>query len=199
MKQGFLECYGYENFEETNKGDGGPWGSTHGERRRGLTPFILLPRTLHLPAPPLLAPRCAAKLWRLRRQSSIRRPAPLSLVVSGGVCEVRRAMKEKNGASLSPVLFQLTKTSSSPKRMMSLFERNNGPSSDINWLLDCHIGFFMIVLILLVRMLSFTINRDFIQKIAVPAKISRFRLIHPRFMKKSATLANNRLIQLVSF
>ena len=77
----------------------------HGERRRGLTPFILLPRTLHLPAPPLLAPRCAAKARRLRRRASLRRPAPWSLVVSGGGREVRRARKEKNGASWSPVLF----------------------------------------------------------------------------------------------
>ena len=34
-------------------------------------------------------------------------------------------------------------------------------------------------------------NHDFNQKIAVPAKISRFRLIAPRFTKKSPPLANN--------
>ena len=54
------------------------------ERRRGLTPFILLPRPLHLTAPPLLAPRWGAKLFRLRRKSSIRPSAPSSLVVQGG-------------------------------------------------------------------------------------------------------------------
>ena len=81
----------------------------HRERRRGLTPLILLPRTLHLPAPPLLAPRCAAKARRLRRRASLRRPAPWSLVVAGGGREVRRARKEKNGASWSPVLFKRLK------------------------------------------------------------------------------------------
>ena len=70
-------------------------------RRRGLTPFILLPRTLLLPATPLLAPRCATKLSRRSRESSLRRPAPSSLVVPGGGREERRARKEKNGASKS--------------------------------------------------------------------------------------------------
>ena len=73
---------------------------------KGTNPIYSPSCSLHLPAPPLLAPRCAAKLWRLRRQSSIRRPAPWSLVVAGGGREVRRARKEKNGASKSPLLFK---------------------------------------------------------------------------------------------
>ena len=63
----------------------------------GLTPFILLHRTLLLTAPPLLAPRCAAKLSRLRHKSSIRRPAPSSLVVAGGGREERRAGRRRTG------------------------------------------------------------------------------------------------------
>ena len=66
-------------------------------RRRGLTPFILLPLTLLLTAPPIIAPRCAAKLSRLRRESSIRRPAPSSLVVPGGGREERRAGRRRTG------------------------------------------------------------------------------------------------------
>ena len=70
---------------------------------KGTNPIYSPSCSLHLPAPPLLEPRYAAKLWRLRLQSSIRRPAPWSLVVSGGGGEVKRAMKEKNeaGESLS--------------------------------------------------------------------------------------------------
>ena len=67
-------------------------------RRRGINTVYSPSRSLLLPAPPLLAPRCAAKLSRLRRESSLRRPAPSSLVVQGGGREERRAMKEKNGA-----------------------------------------------------------------------------------------------------
>ena len=52
--------------------------------RRGTNPVYSPSRTLHHSAPPLLAPRCAAKLSRLRRESSLRRPAPSSLVVAGG-------------------------------------------------------------------------------------------------------------------
>ena len=88
------------------------------ERRRGLTPFILLPRSLLLTAPPLLAPRWGAKLFRLRRKSPMRPSAPSSLVVLGGGREERRARKEKNGASRSPfsilrhIISPLWKTSS---------------------------------------------------------------------------------------
>ena len=75
-------------------------------RRRGTNP-VYSSSLLNSPhGPPLLAPRCAAKLLRLRRDSSIRRTAPSSLVVPGGVRDVRRAKKEKNGASWSPVHFQ---------------------------------------------------------------------------------------------
>ena len=67
------------------------------EGEGGLTPFILLPCSLLLTAPPLLAPRCAAKLSRLRRESSQRRPAPSSLVVPGGGREERRAGRRITG------------------------------------------------------------------------------------------------------
>ena len=73
----------------------------------------------------------------------------------------------------------------------------NGPSSDIIQLLHCYCCFLMIVSIYLFEWLSFPTNQDFNQKIEVPAKISRFRLIAPRFTKKSAALANNRWISLV--
>ena len=66
-------------------------------RRSSLTPFLLLPSSLLLTAPPLLAPRCAAKLSRLRRETSIRRPAPSSLVVPGGGREERRAGRRRTG------------------------------------------------------------------------------------------------------
>ena len=66
-------------------------------RRRGTNPVYSPSCSLLLPAPPLLAPRCAAKLSRLRRESSIRRPAPSSLVVPGGGCEERRAGRRRTG------------------------------------------------------------------------------------------------------
>ena len=49
----------------------------------------------HGPTPP--SPRCAAKLSRLRRESSKRRPAPSSLVVPGGGREERRAGRRRTG------------------------------------------------------------------------------------------------------
>ena len=79
------------------KVDGGPRGSTHGRGEGGLTPFILLPCSLHISAPPLLAPRCAAKLSRVRRESSIRRPAPSSFIVPGGGREERRTGRRRTG------------------------------------------------------------------------------------------------------
>ena len=79
------------------------------ERRRGLTPFILLPRSLLLTAPPLLAPRWGAKLFRLRRKSSIRPSAPSSLVVLGGGREERRAGRRRMGQA--GALFQFCYTS----------------------------------------------------------------------------------------
>ena len=81
-------------------------------RRGGLTPFILLPRTLLLTAPPLLAPRCAAKLVRIHRESSLRRPAPSSLVVLGGAVrrderegEERGKLEPRSFLSLKPIWF----------------------------------------------------------------------------------------------
>ena len=74
-------------------------------KEKGTNPFYS--PSLHTShGPPLLAPRCAAKLSRLRRESSLRRPAPSSLVVPCGGRSERRARKEKNGASKSPVPFQ---------------------------------------------------------------------------------------------
>ena len=46
-------------------------------------------------------------------------------------------------------------------------------------------------------LLGFSVNRDFIEKKAVPAKISSFRQIAPRFRKKSPALANNLFISLM--
>ena len=68
------------------------WG-----RRRGTNPVYSPSCSLHHSAPPLLAPRCAAKLSRLRRGSSIRRPAPSSLVVPGGGREERRLGRRRTG------------------------------------------------------------------------------------------------------
>ena len=96
----------WKTSHKNNKNDGGPWGLTHGEGEGGLTPFILLPRTLLLTAPPLLAPRCAAKLSRLRRESSLRRPAPSSLVVPGGGREERRAGRRRTGQVRAPLFFK---------------------------------------------------------------------------------------------
>ena len=86
-----------------------------GEGRSSLTPFILLPSSLLLTAPPLLAPRWVAKLFRLRRKSSLRPSAPSSLVALGGGREERRAGRRRTGQvgalsllqRTSPLLFGL--------------------------------------------------------------------------------------------
>ena len=89
------------------KCDGGPRGSTHGEWEGGLTPFILLPRTLLLPAPPLLAPRCAAKLYGCA--AKVLYAAQLPRRSSSRVCAVMRDEREgEERGKLEPRSFRVT-------------------------------------------------------------------------------------------
>ena len=76
------------------------------ERRRGTHPVYSPSCSLLLTAPPLLAPRCAAYLLRLRRESSLRRPAPSSLVVPGGGRSERRAGRRRTGHVRAPFFFK---------------------------------------------------------------------------------------------
>ena len=66
-------------------------------RRRGLTQFILLPQLTspHGPTPPRSEVR--AKLFRLRRKSSIRPSAPSSLVALGWGPEERLEGMRRTG------------------------------------------------------------------------------------------------------
>ena len=68
---------------------------THGKEK--FTNPVYSSSLLTSHGPPLLAPRCAAKLSRLRRESSIRRPAPSSLVVAGVDRSERRAGRRRTG------------------------------------------------------------------------------------------------------
>ena len=67
--------------------------------------------------PPLLAPRWGAKLFRLRRKSSIRPSAPWSLVALGGGREEKRAGRRRTGQVGAPLFF---KTSSVQLPWLSL-------------------------------------------------------------------------------
>ena len=75
------------------------------ERRRGTNPVFFPSRALLLTAPPLLAPRCADKLSRLRRLSSLLSPASSSLVVPGGGRDERRTGRRRTGQVRAPFIF----------------------------------------------------------------------------------------------